>query len=246
MDRVYADDYFKGGGAGYPDYLSEERLLVEHGRRYGRLLARYMEPGTVLDVGAAAGFVLRGLVDCGWTGRGIEPNAAMAAHARDRLGLVVSGGTLETMDTTERFDLVSMIQVVAHFRDPRVALRAAEGLTRPGGYWLIETWNRESWIARVLGPRWHEYSPPSVLHWFDPEGLRLLAERCGMHEVARGRPAKRIGGRHAVSLLRHKLPENRLGRLASAALGGIPEALTLPYPLDDVFWMLLRKPDRAS
>src|SRR5258706_320359 len=76
--RVYGDDYFFGRTAGYNDYLSEARLLREHGNRYARLLASHRAPGRVLDVGAAAGFVLEGLLDDGWTGAAVEPNERMA------------------------------------------------------------------------------------------------------------------------------------------------------------------------
>jgi SAM-dependent methyltransferase len=194
----------------------------------------------VLDVGAAAGFVLRGFLDSGWRGRGIEPNPRMADHARVRLGLSVDVGTLEGYRRDERYDLVSMIQVVAHFYDLRKAFQQAARVTRPGGFWLVETWDRESWTARLLGKGWHEYSPPSVLHWFSPEGLKRLAEQFGLREVARGRPPRRIGGAHAKSLLRHKLKGTRLERLTSGLLGIIPDRLAVPYPGDDLFWALFQ------
>jgi SAM-dependent methyltransferase len=241
VERVYGDEYFAGGGAGYDDYLAEERLLRRHGRRYGRLLRRYMEPGTVLDVGAAAGFILQGLVDSGWEGRGIEPNPRMSAHARSHLGLRVDTGSLESFRTGERFDLITMIQVVAHFTDLRESFQVASEITRPDGFWLIETWDRESWTARMFDRRWHEYSPPSVVQWFTPEGLRGLARSHGFREVARGRPVKWLNGAHAVSLLRHKLGESIPGRLLAGAGKLIPRDIPLPYPGDDLFWMLLRK-----
>lgn len=87
IDTVYADAYFHGGGAGYPDYLADANLHRQHGRRYGKLLSRFQRPGRILDVGAAAGFILQGMTDTGWTGAGIEPNVSMAAFGRDRLGL---------------------------------------------------------------------------------------------------------------------------------------------------------------
>jgi SAM-dependent methyltransferase len=234
VERVYGDDYFEGGGAGYSGYLNEADLLRNHGRRYGRLLKRYMPVGTVLDVGAAAGFILQGMVDEGWDAQGIEPNPRMSEHARARLNLRVETASLESFETNARFDLIAMIQVVAHFLDLQKAFRAADGLTRPGGFWLIESWNRESWTARVFGRRWHEYSPPSVVHWFTPATLKNLAELYGFREVARGRPAKWLNGAHAVSLLRHKL-----GKWIPEGL--VPRNLPLPYPGGDLFWMVLQK-----
>ena len=80
--NVYGDHYFTGGGAGYPDYLADGELLRERGRGYARLIAGATTPGRVLDIGAAAGFVLQGLCDEGWRGAGIEPNAAFWEKAR--------------------------------------------------------------------------------------------------------------------------------------------------------------------
>jgi SAM-dependent methyltransferase len=237
VERVYGDEYFTGGGAGYSDYLAEKDILRRHGQRYGRLLQKYMPAGALLDVGAAAGFVLQGMVDAGWRGRGLEPNPRMSDHARTHLNLRVDTGSLESFQTEERFDLVTMIQVVAHLTDLRKSFQVASEITRPGGFWLIETWNRESWTARLFGRHWHEYSPPSVVHWFTPATLRDLAAQFGFREIAQGRPAKWLNGAHAVSLLQYKLG----GRLLSRAGKLIPRNLPLPYPGDDLFWMLFQK-----
>lgn len=240
VGAVYGDDYFMGGGAGYDNYLSEADLLRAHGRRYAQLLDHYMTPGSVLDVGAAGGFVLQGLFDGGWKGTGLEPNAAMAAYARDDLGIPVETGSLESFQSEDRFQLINMIQVIPHFADLRRALQAAASVTEPGGFWLVETWNRESWTAWCLGARWHEYSPPSVLHWFSPDGLRQLAASYGFQEIAHGRPCKWLNGGHAKSLLRAKGQDIWWMRPALGALGVIPDKLPIPYPAEDLFWMLFQ------
>ena len=134
-----------------------------------------------------------------------------------------------------------MIQVVPHLYDLRRALQVAARHTRPGGYWLIETWNRESWTARLFGHNWHEYSPPSVLHWFSPGGLQRLTAQFGFREVARDRPAKRITASHAKSLLRYKLEGSALGNSMVGLLRLLPGSLSIPYLADDVFWALYEK-----
>jgi SAM-dependent methyltransferase len=238
---IYSDQYFQGGGAGYPDYLGEARLLRKHGRWYGKRLMKYLQPGTMLDVGAAAGFVLQGFVDCGWQGDGIEPNAKMAAYARNELKLKVQAGALESLNTNKTYDLVSMIQVIAHFADLRQALQVAANATKPRGYWLIETWNKDSFAARLFSQNWHEYSPPSVLHWFAPPTLKTLAAQFGFAEIACGRPSKWINGGHAKSLVQYKLQSVPMGKQMGKLLNVLPEYLPLPYLADDLFWMLLQK-----
>ncbi|MCE9534723.1 MAG: class I SAM-dependent methyltransferase [Planctomycetes bacterium] len=239
--RHYGDDYFQGGGAGYSNYFSEERLLRAHGRRYARLFRRHSRPGKILDVGSAAGFILNGFAERGWQCTGIEPNDRMAAHARQQLGLDVRTGTLESITEVNAFDAVSMIQVVAHFADPMAAFEAAARATKPGGVWLIETWNLASVTARVFGRNWHEYSPPTVLHWFTPRTLSFALSCFGMRRVAIGKPAKWLDGEHAKGLVRHKLGVSHLGRLAKACLGLVPDRLPIPYPSEDLFWAVFRK-----
>ncbi len=240
---IYGDSYFTAGGAGYPDYLASGDLLRALGRRYADRLRRFTgPPGRVLDVGAAAGFVLAGLAERGWAGEGIEPNARMAAHARDRLGLPVHAGTLEGFTAAEPFDLVSFVQVVAHFPDPLAAFRAADRVTKPGGHWLVETWDCQSWTAKLWGRGWHEYSPPSVLHWFTPCSLRAAVGSLGYRQVGGGKSLKWVGAGHAKSLLRHTLGGSPLGRAVGRVAAAVPDRWAVPYPSEDLFWAAFRKP----
>lgn len=230
---VYGDAYFTEGGAGYTDYLAERAMLTATGRHYGEVLKRYAPPGRVLDVGSAAGFILKGLTEAGFSGRGLEPNARMAGYARDVVGVNVEIGTLEGTALAEPVDVVTMVQVVGHFYDLGRAFGAAAQATREGGLWLIEAWDYGSLPARLLGRRWHEYSPPSVVHWFTRESLANTVARFGLREIGYGRPRKRIALSHAKSLVAYRSPK-------LAAL--IPNLdATLPYPAFDVFYGVYQK-----
>jgi len=230
---VYADEYFTGGGAGYTDYAGEGEMLRRRGRDYAAKLARHAKPGRMLDVGAAAGYILEGFVDEDWSGMGLEPNAAMATLAQKR-GVDVRQGSLEAFASDEQFDLVSMIQVAAHFYDPRTAFNKAFELLKPGGMLLVETWNRGSISARVFGKNWHEYSPPSVLNWWTKDGLTTFLSQIGFERIDGGRPSKKISGGHVRSLLKYRLGDNFLLKL-------IPEKINFPYPSEDLFWALYKK-----
>ena len=232
--KVYDDSYFFGGEAGYSDYPAEADLLVERGRKYAEKIGKYTDPGRMLDVGAACGFLLKGFTDRGWEGMGLEPNAAMVRLAQERLGLDVIEGSLESCDIDRRFDLVSMLQVAGHLYDPVKAFRTAYKLLNVNGFLLIESWNRESLSARILRRHWHEYSPPSVLQWFSIGGLTRFLEGLGFETVATGRPSKRIKGSHAKSILKYRIGDNFLLKL-------IPDSLSIPYPSEDLFWALYRK-----
>ena len=239
---TYSDDYFFEGGAGYPNYLEMKELLVERGHQYGNILSKYIKKkGTVLDVGAAAGFILKGLVDSGWQGYGIEANEKMASFGRDKMGLNIQTGTFETFESKQAFDLICFLQVISHFVDPSLAVQKACNMLSPNGYILIETWNWKSLTAKLFKKKWHQFSPPSVLHWFSKKSLNLLMEKYEFHPVASGHPPKRISMRHARSLIRYKLGNGMISSSLKFALKFLPKRLEVRYPGDDLFWTLYKK-----
>ncbi len=240
-DNVYSDDYFFGGGAGYRNYLAKRDTLIMTGRQYGGILRRFVPHGTVLDVGAAAGFVLEGLAQAGWDGEGLEPNQSMVDYANEMFPSLCHQGTLESFRSGECYDAITMIQVVPHFYNLMGAFTAAERITKPGGVWLIELWNTRSITAQVLGKNWHEYNPPSVLHWFSQLSIRRLASQFGMELIGRGRPNKRICGAHLKSAVEHNFSSGVVGAVANRITRLVPDEWVVPYPGDDVFWVAFRK-----
>jgi SAM-dependent methyltransferase len=238
VEKIYDDSYFNGGGAGYHDYLQESRILRQRGKWYGRMLAKYVRKGKVLDIGAAAGFVLQGLVDTGWNGVGVEPNASMAEFGRKNLNLDIRRSSVENYRTDEQYDMVTMIQVMAHFAKPKDVFGRVSGVVKDNGHLLVETWNRKSLSEKIFGTKWHEYSPPSVLHFFTDERIDELAMEHGFERVATGRPSKWISGAHAKSLINFRLGKTLiLGKL----LALVPDWISIPYPSEDLFWVLYKK-----
>ena len=263
--REYGDAYFNGGGVGYPDYLSEAALITAHGERYARRpeLVRQRDlvadrPASMLDVGCAAGFTMQGFARQGWQVWGMDPNAAMVARVHDA---AVGGACTGCFDAAaapavlaarkglaQGFDLITMIQVVAHLTDLTQTLINLQALLAPQGLVLVETWNSQSRMARWLGRRWHEYSPPNVLHYFSPDSLDALMGRAGLVRLAHGRPLKRLNLGHARSLFDHKFGHTGLGRTLSVLSRPLPAGLNLPYPAEDLFWTLYQRqrPDRST
>jgi SAM-dependent methyltransferase len=172
----------------------------------------------------------------GWAGLGVEPNQGLVKYAQESLGIHSICSSFESFAAERQFDAVSMIQVISHVVNTRQAIVKAAQLLLPGGLLLIETWDRRSWTARLLGRRWHEYSPPSVLHWFTRTRLEGLLSECGLEVIESGRPRRWIQMGHAKSLVRHKY-----GHLASTALAWLPAKLQVPYIGDDLIYVLVRK-----
>lgn len=242
VNIIYSDKYFFEGEAGYPNYLKERDLLIKYGEWYAELLSKYSSPGKVLDIGSAAGFILKGFVNLGWEGTGIEPNNTMSEYGRKTLNLDIHTGSFEQFNSEKQFDLITMIQVIGHFYDIEKVMIQVRKYLKPGGLILVESWNMDSKYAKIMGKYWHEYSPPSVLRWYSDESLIHFFEKNGFTLLDFGYPPKKINVNHAISLLKEKMRFpfkvqffNILNRLFGK--------FNLTYPFYDLKWYLFRKND---
>lgn len=180
---LYGDVYFEGYCGG--DYLAHEQRRRHESRVRLDLLGTVLAaPARLLEIGAAAGFFLDEARRRGYAGVGIEPNAAMGAHARDVLGLDVRTGTLEEQELEEHgFDGVCAFHVLEHLDDPLAAARRIAAALRPGGYALVEVPNAQSAAARRLGAAWGPLDLPYHLGHFGPASMQTLLERAGLEII---------------------------------------------------------------
>lgn len=241
VKEIYSDNYFFNGGPGYDDYILGKDMLIKRGEYYAQKLNKYLNPGKVLDVGAAAGFILKGFENKGWDGIGIEPNGSMAEYARKEIGVNVLKGTIETIELKEQFDLVIIIQVLPHIYDLHSGLKKIFNFLNPKGYLLVETWNKDSFTAELFGKSWHEFSPPSTLNYFSKKTLNKLLTAHRFSIVDQGMPKKSINSQHAKSLIKHKLLESQKFKWLASGVRLIPDKIIIPYPGDDLIWSLYKK-----
>ncbi|MBX2933007.1 MAG: class I SAM-dependent methyltransferase [Ferruginibacter sp.] len=241
LDKVYSDEYFFGGKDGYPGYLLEKDLLLKSGINYAKIISKYTKPGKLLDVGCAAGFIMKGFEQSGWDCYGVEPNNTMAEYGRKELNLTIQTGSLEDYTTDIKFDLVNLIQVVGSLYDPDKSLSIINSLLNKDGLVLVESWNMKSIAARIAGKYWHEYCPPSVITWFSDKTLSQMFEYYGFQLHSKGRPVKKININHGLSLVGESTPnlplKKPLLKLLSKAIG----KYNMRYPAVDLKWYLFKK-----
>lgn len=182
--ELYGDEYFEAYAGG--DYVGAERQRRHESRLRVELLASVSAPpARLLEIGAAAGFFLDEARARGYEGVGIEPNAAMATHARETLALDVRTGVLGEVEIEPAsFDAACAFHVVEHLPEPLASLRTIREALRPGGHLLIEVPNAESVAARRRGSSWKPLDLPYHVGQYGPRSLRALLERSGM-EVLR-------------------------------------------------------------
>jgi len=147
LDALYSPHYFES----YYQRCAGPRLC--YFQRWLDYLANLRKPGRLLDVGCGIGLFLRAARATGWNVCGVEPSLAARRFHPD--GLPILRGSLESVLPSERFDLITFWDVLAHVRDPLQLLRRARELLADDGVVLIKTPNRtpiDVAIARALNP----------------------------------------------------------------------------------------------
>lgn len=148
-------------------------------------LARYLDAGRVLDVGAATGEFVRAAAQQGYTAHGVEPSDWAVEHAR-REGAAVDAGFFTTWFDAryrEAFDVITMWHVLEHVEDPAALLRDVRTRSREGARVVLEVPNFGSSEAARSGHRWHHLELSEHVHHFTPDGLRRLIESSGLEVV---------------------------------------------------------------
>jgi SAM-dependent methyltransferase len=137
----------------------------------------------VLDVGAAGGSFLAVAKRRGYQPIGCEPSSWMCGFARERYGLELVQGTLFDLDLAPgSVDLLTLFDVIEHTPDPKAVLGRARELLAPGGVLAMTYPDRDSWAARVMGPRW-VFLLTVHLYYFGPATMRKLLDACGFRPL---------------------------------------------------------------
>jgi SAM-dependent methyltransferase len=116
--------------------------MAEHAFLLDRVGEIGVRCGTLLDVGCFGGMFLMNAKGRGFDVAGVEPNWDAFLYVRDKLGYEVVHGTVESAAfPSERFSVLSYLDVIEHVAEPVEELRRAHDLLRPGGVLVLTTPN---------------------------------------------------------------------------------------------------------
>ncbi len=251
---LYSESYFyrdlayggrQGATGGYVDYAGDQAV---HGKNAGarcRLLPDLPAnaSGCLLDVGCAVGFFLEAARRLGWRVSGVEPSPWASAEARRRTGSVIHDSLLAAREAEEgRHHAVTFFQVLEHLPRPAGALAHAHACLRPGGLLVIETWDRESLVARLFGSHWQQVTPPSVIHLFTRRDLDAVLDQAGFRLRSIRRTSKRVSAGFVAGLLADKYPAAG-GRLRRAIAGSGLGRIAIHYRLGDLITLVAERRD---
>jgi 2-polyprenyl-3-methyl-5-hydroxy-6-metoxy-1,4-benzoquinol methylase len=114
---------------------------------------------------------------------GVELSDGLAKVARQN-GFQVTIGTLADVQGNERFDVVTMLQLIEHIVEPTEIMREVRRLLRPGGILYLNTPNIDSASFRLFRERHMHVSSFGHVSLYTRESLGRLARRSGFEVVA--------------------------------------------------------------
>lgn len=246
--EIYGDDYFQGGvaGHGYVDYDADKLPMVFTFNKYLDLIEnfRVTKGRSVFDVGAATGFFLNIARERGWDCAGVEPSNFASAQGRKK-GLDVRTGVFDDSlgIADASLDLITMWDVIEHLPDPRTVVALAHRCLKPGGLLALNTPDAGSFLARLLGMRWHLVVPPEHLMLFAEPSLRYLLETEGFEILLATRIGKKFTTQYVFQTLARQGGMQWLrpfgGWLENNSLGKIQLPINL---FDNIMLIARRKP----
>jgi SAM-dependent methyltransferase len=190
---------------------------------------------TLLDVGAHAGRFIRLAQKAGWHAEGLELNPQTGAFAAHATGARIRQANIHDLDpANERFDAITMTDVLEHVPHPRRVLRRLAALLEPGGCVAIKVPSgpaqvtKERWRGRLV-PGYDPTIADNLVHvsHFSARSLRLALEASGFVDVEIEPGAPELPARRGLSASTSRALRLSLFRLASVVPRGLHSPLCL-------------------
>lgn len=153
---------------------------------YGRHLYTdsFPQRGQLLDVGCGNGAFLARAREMGWRVSGLEPDPKAVETCYSQ-GLDVLQGELgqSPAQWNENFDVITMSHCIEHVVNPKLDLKLAYRLLRPGGVLWLACPNPRSLGSLFYGRAWRELHPPYHLIIPSLEQLSQMLLESGFIEI---------------------------------------------------------------
>lgn len=146
-------------------------------------------PPRWLDIGCNKGFLLAAALVQHWQVYGVElVPELMQPFQRKFKSFADNIFSQRFIDVQSRFtdgtfEVISAIDVIEHFEEPRRDVSAIYRILQPGGLFVVQTPDGAAPQAGALKERWGALKPLEHLHLFNPTNLEIFAQQIGFAET---------------------------------------------------------------
>jgi len=247
LAEIYQASYYKRDASngtddkfGYTDYEEDKKAMRETFVIYLDKISRLTAGRKIFDVGAATGYFLDLARRAGWQTNGSEISE-YAAKAAEGKGHKIFLGDLARMEHREKYDAVTMWDVLEHLADPKQYLKSAYSILNQGGLLAINTIDKSSCWARFSGKNWQAIMPPEHLFYYSDKSLKMLLEQNGFEILEKSKIGKKFTLSYICRVLAHSYNFKILLKLADFLNKGPWRKIYLPVNLRDNVFVIARK-----
>ena len=139
------------------------------------IIRKYIRTGTLLEIGAGAGYFADQARSAGFKVLVIEPNKELREHLEQKLGLLVASSLQDLISKgfTQKINVIYHCDVLSHFPDPVKEFNLYNRLLEPNGYLIFETGN-----VGELSQKWFSFigklGMPDHLFFFSPKSIEQI------------------------------------------------------------------------
>ena len=187
--ELYDRGYFQGDE--YLDYVAEEESLRLNFNARLRTLQHVvpdLRERAIFEIGCAYGFFLDEASHFAKSVAGIDISQDAIAYGRSRFGLHVKQGDYLNRALGSKYGVIAMWDTVEHLQRPDLFIAKAKDDLQPGGVLALTTGDIGSMNARLRGHKWRMIHPPTHLHYFSADTMKMLFDRHGFEVVHLSHP----------------------------------------------------------
>ena len=179
IENLYTHDQAQISAESHKSQSFIKRLYARH---HLAILRRYASKGSLLEIGAGAGFFLDEARKSGLDVCGIEWNTKQIAFIRNGLNIRCETGTLLEAFDSKSFDIIYHCDVISHFHDPISDFSIMNKRLNPGGILMFETGNGD-FEDKYLSA-FSSFQYPDHLFFFSEKNIRDLLALTGFELLA--------------------------------------------------------------
>lgn len=246
LTAIYSVAYFKRSmdnkrinKFGYVDYEEDKKATRKTFVVYFDKVSRLTKGRKIFDIGAATGYFLDIVREQGWSTGGVEISAYAAGVAKKK-GHNIFLGDLADLKIEEKYDVVTMWDVLEHLPNPTKYLKLISDILQQDGILAINTICSSSLWARLWGRHWHAILPPEHLFYYSVKSLEILLKRNGFKIIERSKIGKQFTLPYVCQVLAHRYNLLFLNRLADF-FNKAGLKIGLPINLRDNIFIVARK-----
>ena len=190
-----APEYFDGWGCNLDfDYDRFEPAVHQQASDYLDFIGQHTRGKFLLDVGTGSGLLPRLAQELGYEVEGTDLSKHVSENVPKKAGFPIYHGTLEDIQFTRKYDIITMLHVLEHTSNPVSTLQRCRELLNESGYLVVVVPNYQSLDSRIkdvlsaLRLKSRPYKHLALGHHnyvFSIKSLEILGQKCGFQVIHR-------------------------------------------------------------